>query len=122
MNHTSFSRMVYLSALTALATPIVWAAFWYNKGAFSVLNSATQQMCLYLLPMLPIGIMAWRPKVHPVPFVVFFCIMTPLLALTYTQRDGIGWLYSLMALPVIWSFGVFACISIAKSSNASDHG
>lgn len=114
MNQTNISRNVYLSALIILSVPLVWASFWYNKGAYNVVGSATQQMFLYLFPIFFIAARAWYPKVNHFAFILFFFLMVPLVFLTYAERDKDGWVYAMLELPVIWLFGIYAIISTRK--------
>ncbi len=114
MTQAQTTRTLYLTALAILCAPIVWASFWYNKNAYSVLDSAVQQMGLYFVPMAALAVRAWLPKVNPVPFGLFFFVMIPLVTLSYTERADTGWIYLLLEIPVIWAAAVYSCISISK--------
>jgi hypothetical protein len=118
MKSINWPRMLYLAAFTILAIPIVWAAFWYNKAAFDVWNAAALQGSLSLFPMMLIGYRAYLPRANSVAMILFFCLMAPLVVLSYTERAYTGWLYCLLELPVIWLFAIYAFVSIIKTTTS----
>lgn len=93
---------------------MVWAASWYNKGAYSVTASSAEQIALYIGPLLIPLFRSYQENVNHVVYIFFFALLVPLEWFCYSEKSEHGWIYLILQIPLIWLFCLYAIFSLAK--------
>jgi hypothetical protein len=112
MNRPIAAKLVHSMFLLSIAVVHVWAAFRFNRNAYSPVQSALEQIGLYLVPLLPIAVLAFSGRSYTKLFGTFYTLMTLMLVLTLSGQAQEAWTYLVLQLPVLWMGGMIAFSSL----------